>query len=157
MVTYQIDILNESPVRIGQDGQVVATLRAKNFFVRDLLGESGSEPFEMKLPAPWRGMRYRLVQDGRELASASRARYHRGGLTIDVEIPGRKLELVSQDERGHGFVLSEAGQEQARFQHRDSSQQQDWFADYHTQEESVPLAAFVVWLILESRRHLNRR
>ena len=76
---------------------------------------------------------------------------------INVEIPGRKLELVSQHERGHEFVLTEAGKEQARFQHRKSSQQQDWLADYHAQEESVPLAAFVVWLILESRRYMSRR
>jgi hypothetical protein len=157
MVTYQIDIVNESPVRIGLDGQVVATLRAKGFFVRDLHGELGSQSFVMKLPAPWRGMRYRLEQDGRELASASRGQYHRGGVTVDLETAGRKLELASQDERGLEFVLAEGGQEHARFQHRKASERQDWFADYHTQEELVPLAAFVVWLILETRRHLNRR
>jgi len=157
MVTYQIDIQNESLVRIGQHEQAVATLRAKGFFVRDLVGESGSQSFVMKLAAPWRGMRYRLEQDGRELASASRADYHPGGLTMELDIAGRKLTLVSQDDRGHEFVLSESGQERARFQFRKSSQRREWDADYHTQDESVPLAAFVVWLILESRRHLNRR
>lgn len=157
MVTYQFDVVNQNPVRIGQDGQAVATLRAKGFFVRDLQGEFGSQSFEMRLPAPWRGMRYRLVQDGRELASAPRAEYYRGGLAVKLEMPGRELELVSQDKRGLGFVLTEGGQEVARFQQRDVSQQQDWFADYHTREESIPLAAFVVWVILETRRHLNSR
>lgn len=146
--------MNESPRRIGQDGQVVATLRTRGFFVRDRHGEFGSESFVMKLPAPWRGMRYRLEQGRRELASASRAEYYRGGLSVDVEISGRKLELVSQHRLGHEFVLTEGGQEHARFQHRKLSQWKDWFADYHTQEESVPLAAFVVWVILETRRKL---
>ncbi|MDJ0789414.1 MAG: hypothetical protein QNK05_21620 [Myxococcota bacterium] len=155
MVTYQIDIRNEIPKRIGRDGEVVATLRAKGFFVKDVLGEYGSQSFEMKLPAPWRGMRYRLEQDGRELASAARAQYSRDGLTMDLEIPGRKLQLASKDRRGHEFVLSEAGEEHSHFTHRPSREQGDWLADYHTREESVPLAAFVAWLITETRRHLN--
>jgi hypothetical protein len=152
MADYQIDARRVQEIRIGQQGETVATFRLKGRFVHDMKGEVGRDSYDMKLPAPWRGFRYRLEQDGRELASASRPKVKARIVSFDVEMPGRKLELIAQDQHGLLFLLLEGGEERGRFTQREFGDGDEWSADFQSREESAAFAAFVTWLVQEGRR-----
>jgi len=159
MPDYQVDTRNAREIRIGEGDEVVAAFQ-RGRFIQDMKGEIGGEPSTMRLPAPWRGMRYRLVQGGREIASAAtpdfeRAPESRGQVAIfALEMPGRKLELRGQDWRGLLYLLSEGGTEIARLEQRDFGEQDTWSADFRSRVESPALAAFVAWLTREVRSKL---
>lgn len=152
MAEFQIDSRDVREIRVGRDGRVVAAFRRKGRFVQDLQGDVGSEAYQMKLPAPWRGFRYRLEQDGRELASASRPQWKNHIVRFEVEMPGRKLELVAQDRHGLEYLLLEGEEELARLTQREFGAQDEWTADLAARDESPALAAFVAWLVQEGRR-----
>ena len=152
MADYQIDARRVREIRVGREGETLATFRRKGRLVQDLEGECGRESYALKLPAPWRGMRYRLEQEGRELASASRPKARDRIVRFEVETPGRKLELVAQDRLGLEYRLLEAGEERARLTQRDFGEHDEWTADLQMREESPALAAFVAWLVQEGRR-----
>ena len=151
MVDYQIDARQQREIRVGRAGEVVATFQ-QGKWIQDLTGKVGNEPAKLKLPAPWRGMRYRLEQSGRELANASKPKWTDHIVSFDLEIPGRKLELKAADRHGHDYVLLEGGEERGRFTQRDFGSDDEWTADFRVSEESAALAAFVAWLVREGRR-----
>lgn len=151
MADYQIDARRLREIRVGQDGETVATF-LQGRFIQDMKGEVAGDSCAMKLPAPWRGFRYRLEQDGRELANASRPNVKDRIVSFDLEMPGRKLRLVAQDRHGLQYLLLEAGGEYGRFRQRDFGEQDEWSADFHARDASVALAAFVAWLVREGRR-----
>ena len=159
MPDYQIDFRNARELRIGDGDQIVAEFR-RGRFIQDMKGAIGGQPSTMRLPAPWRGMRYRLLQGDRELASAGtpdfeRAPESRGFLaSFEFAMPGRKLDLAGQDRHGLLYVLTEGGTEIGRLQQRDFDDQDTWSADFHTREESPGLAAFVAWIAREARQKL---
>jgi hypothetical protein len=151
MPDYQISARSGREIRVGQDDARVVTFEPKGWFIQDLKGEAGRHSYLMKLPAPWRGFRYRLEQDGRELASSGRPNARKRIVTWDLEMPGRKLELVAQDEHGLLHLLFEGGEERGRYSQRNFSEGDAWTHDFHTREESVGFAAFVAWLVVEGR------
>ena len=154
MPDFQIDARSNRRIRVGRGGEVVATF-APGRFIADQKGEVAGEPCTMKLPAPWRGMRFRLEQGGRELASAKRPKYFRGVVIWELEMPGRRLELVSQEEHGLEFQITEGGDEFGRFRQREFGEQDEWTADLQLREDLPALAAFVAWLVLEARGMLQ--
>ena len=153
MVEYQIAHRSSREIRVGRAEETVATFRPGRL-IADLQGEAGSVSYKMKLPAPWRGFRYRLEQDGRELANAAKPKVRQRIVSFDVEMPGRKLQLVSQGELALEWVLLEGGEERARFTQRSFGEHDKWTADFRSREESVGLAAFVAWLVLQARPYL---
>ena len=159
MPDYQVDFRDARELRIGEGDDVVASFR-RGRFIQDMKGEIRGQPSTMRLPAPWRGMRYRLVQDDRELASAATPDFERipdsrGQVAIfALEMPGRKLELRGEGRHGLLYRLSEGGTEIGRFEQRDFDEQDTWSADFRTREESPGLAAFVAWLTREVRQKL---
>ncbi len=155
MADFQISARSSREIKVGRNRKTVARFRAGRW-IGDLKGEVEGAACAMKLPAPWRGMRYRLQQQGRELASASKPKL-RGGLAVfDLEMPGRRLELLAQDRSGLVWVLSEAGAECARYAQREFGEQDEWTADFVSREETPALAAFVAWLVLEARPFYTR-
>ncbi len=159
MPDYQIDARDARKLRIGASDAIVAEFR-RGRFIQDMKGEINGQPSAMMLPAPWRGMRYRLLQGDRELASAAPPDFRRapessGHLaSFAIEMPGRKLDLAGQDRFGLLYLLSERGSELGRLQQRDFDEQGTWSADFHTREDSPGLAAFVAWLVREVRQKL---
>jgi len=151
MADYQIDARRHRELRVGRAGEVVATFR-QGKWIQDMTGEVGNEPARMKLPAPWRGMRYRLELSGRELANASKPEWSNHIVSFDLELPGRRLELKASDRHGLEYVLLEGGEERGRFTQRDFGSEDEWTADFRSSEESAALAAFVAWLVREGRR-----
>lgn len=151
MVDYQIDARRTREIRVGRADEVLATFQ-QGKWIQDLKGQVGDEPSKMTLPAPWRGMRYRLEVSGRELANASKPKWSRHIVSFDVEMPGRKLELKALDRHGLEYVLTEGGVERGRFTQREFGENDEWTADFRVNEESAALAAFVTWLVKEGRR-----
>lgn len=152
MPDYQIDIRHGHSLRVGQDDTTVVTFEAGRF-IQDLKGQVGNDTYALKLPAPWRGMRYRLQQNGREIASAGRPTFSARIMHFELEMPGRKLELVAQEQRWRTLVLSEGGEEIGRFTMRDVKflNEDEWDADFHVREDSVGFAALVAWIAREWR------
>lgn len=150
MADYQLDAHIQRKIRVGQDEKVVATFHTGRW-IQDQKGEADGEPTAMKLPAPWRGMRYRLLQSGREIASAGRPKYSREGAVYEIEMPGRKLELITEDRHHKSWKLLESGEECGQFTLRDFDHQGEWNADFSSREESAAFAGFVAWLTLEAR------
>jgi hypothetical protein len=155
MAEFQIAARSSREIRVGRDEKTVATFRPGRW-IADMKGEVEGAASAMKLPAPWRGMRYRLQQDGRELASAAKPKLQGGLPTYELEMPGRKLELVAQDRNGLVWVLSEGGGECGRYEQREFGEQDEWTADFAWREDVPALAAFVAWLVLEARAFLAR-
>ena len=151
MVDYQIDARRRREIRVGRAGDVVAEFQ-QGKWIQDMTGRVENEPSEMKLPAPWRGMRYRVEQSGRELASASKPKWSDHIVSFDLEMPGRKLELKATDRHGLEYVLLEGGEQRGRFTQRDFGRDDEWTADFRVSEESAALAAFVAWLVKEGRK-----
>ena len=151
MVDYQIDARRRREIRVGRAGEVVAAFQ-QGKWIQDMKGQVENEPSKMKLPAPWRGMRYRLEQGGRELASASKPKWSDHIVSFDLEMPGRKLELKATDRHGLEYVLLEGGEEYGRFTQRAFGEHDEWTADFRVGEESAALAAFVTWLVKEGRQ-----
>jgi hypothetical protein len=155
MVDYQIDARRHREIRVGRAGEVVATFQ-QGKWIQDMKGKVENEPARMKLPAPWRGMRYRLEMGEREIANASKPRWSDRIVSFDLEMPGRKLELKASDRHGLEYVLREGGEERGRFTQRDFGRDDEWSADFRVSEESAALAAFVTWLVREGRRLQTR-
>jgi len=160
MPDYQVDFRNARELRIGEGDEVVAAFH-RGRFIQDMKGEIRGQPSTMRLPAPWRGMRYRLVRGGRELASAATPDFKRAPessghiVSFALEMPGRKLDLVAQDRHGLLYLLSEGGTEIGRLEQREFGEQDTWSADFRTREESPGLAAFIAWLAREVRSKLG--
>ncbi|MCP3985733.1 MAG: hypothetical protein GY723_15210 [bacterium] len=160
MANYQIDARRldarrNNELRIGHEG-TVASFHRKNRFIHNMEGTVGQDAYQMKLPAPWNGLRYRLKQDELELASASRPKYKQHIVTFELELPGRTLEMVSQDRHGLRYVLTECGGECGSFDQRDFDEQDEWTADFQApQGWSVALTAFVAWLVGEGRKMVD--
>jgi len=150
MADYQLDAHRQRKIRVGQGEEVVATFDTGRW-IQDQKGEADGQPTAMKLPAPWRGMRYRLEQGGREIASAGRPKYSREGASYEIEMPGRKLELVTEDRYHRSWKLIESGAECGLYTLREHDRQDTWTADFSSRVESVAFAAFVAWLTLEAR------
>ncbi|HUE84534.1 MAG TPA: hypothetical protein VMO26_00500 [Vicinamibacterales bacterium] len=150
MADYQISARSTREIRVGQQEETVGTFH-RGRWIQNMAGEIGGEGFKMKLPAPWRGMRYRLEQDGRELANAARPAVKRRMVTYDLEMPGRRLRLASTDADGLVYVLFEGGEELGRYTQRSFGEHDAWTGDFRGREASPALAAFVAWLVLEAR------
>jgi hypothetical protein len=155
MADYQIDTSsyqsnNNSELRVGHEGEV-AKFHAKGGFAFSMVGTVGRDSYQMKLPAPWTRFRYKLEQDKRVLATASKPKVRGSTVTFELELPGRKLTFVSEDRHGLRWVLNEGGTECGSYDQREFGDQEEWSADFHAPRDwSVPLAAFVAWLKCEA-------
>jgi hypothetical protein len=157
MTDYQIDArrIRKNELKVGYEGEV-STFRRKSWFIQNMVGTVGRDAYQMKLPAPWTGNRYKLEQDGRELASASKPKFKQHIVTFELELAGRQLLLVSQDRHGLRYVLSEGGNEVGSYDQRDFDDQSEWTAEFHASREwSGALTTFVAWLVAEGRRMVN--
>jgi hypothetical protein len=138
MADYLIDArrlqARKNELKIGHEGEV-STFHRKGRFIQHLVGTVGQDEYQLKLPAPWSGLRYKLEQDGRELASASRPKYKQRIVTFELELPGRQLTLAAQDRHGLRYVLSEGGTEVGSYDQREFGEQDEWTADLHAPRE----------------------
>ena len=164
---YQIDTRNHETyeVRVGLNNQEVACFRKANFFIYNLRGEVDGADYQMKMPAPWTGFRYRLRRGRFELASARKhgrmhafdpdrplIRHHL--VEFELELHGRALVLTPEDRHGLSYVLRENEDQRGRLVMRTFEAQRDgdWEADLEVPDDwSVPLAGFVAWLAREGR------
>jgi hypothetical protein len=153
---YQIDGRRLKELRVGREGEPVAVFRRQSWFVQHMVGEVGGQKYQMKLPAPWTGFRYRLRQGDHEHANATRPRYPRRIASCELELPGRKLRLAADNRHGLDFTLFEGEEECGRLLQRPFEEQGDWEADLQAPEDwSIPLAAFVGWIVQEIRSALR--
>jgi len=168
---YQIDTRNHrtQEVRIGRNDQEIVVFRKVNFLIHNLQGTVDGLDYQMKLAAPWNGFRYQLRQGDQELASAKKSRrmhafepdrplirHHL--VEFQVDVSGRTLSLTPRDRHGLVYVLEEAGEQCGRLAMRSFETQQggQWQADLTPPEGwSVPLAAFVAWLVREGRSRMS--
>jgi hypothetical protein len=155
MPDYQIDTQRKGGLRVKVDGAVVGELRP-GWLIKDLSGEIGGQPVKLSLPAPWRGMRYRAEQGGREIANAPKPQSRRGMVTYEVEMPGRRFEYASEDTNGLVYLLTESGEQVGRYAWLPFDEQHGWNAEVTLREDSVAFAAFLAWLVFEARAHHRR-
>ena len=164
---YQIDARNHhtQEVRVGRDNQKVAVFLKAGFFIYNLEGEVDGVHYQMKLPAPWTGFRYRLRQGEHELASAKKQRrmhafepdrplIRHQQVEFALDIHGRSHRLVPEDRHGLTYVIREGEEQRGCLVMRTLEAQLagPWQADLQLPEDwSVPLAAFVGWLAREGR------
>ena len=163
----QIDTSNHrtQEVRVGLNNQDVALFRKAGFFVHNLRATLDGAEYQMKLPAPWNGFRYRLYRGRDELASAGKHRrmhafepgrpLHRHHLVeFDLDVGGRAYRLTPEDRHGLSYVLTEEDDRRGQLRMRDFGAQGEggWREDLEIPDDwSVPLAAFVAWLAREGR------
>jgi hypothetical protein len=164
---YQIDTRNHltQEVRVGRDNQEVGVFRKASFLIYNLEGAVDGVEYQMKLPAPWTGFRYRLRQAKHELASAKkRTRMHAFEpyrplvrhvlVEFELDIQGLSCRLSAEDRYGLTFALYEEDQRCGSLTPRTFEAQSagSWEADLQAPEGwSAPLAAFVAWLAREGR------
>jgi hypothetical protein len=155
MAEYQVDMSryqrhNNHQLKVGREGETW-TFHAKGGFAFSMVGTVGRESYQMKLPAPWTGFRYKLVQDERVLASARKPKVRGRVVTFELELPGRRLTMVSRDPRGLSWALNEGGVECGSFDRRAFGDQEEWSADFEPPPGwSVALAVFVAWLVCQA-------
>jgi len=160
MVDYQIDARRlqarkNNELKVGHEGEV-SIFHLQGRFIQNMVGTVGRDAYQMKLPAPWTRFRYKLEQDGRELASAPKPKFKQYIVTIELELPGRQLQLVSQDRHGLRYVLTEGGNEVGSYDQREFGDQDEWTAEFQAPRDwSVALTAFVAWLVGEGRRMVD--
>ncbi len=164
---YQIDTRNErsQEVRVGRDQQEVAIFRKAGFLIYNLGAEVDGIDYQMKLPAPWTGFRYRLVTGKHELANAKKKRrmfafepdrplIRHLLVEFDLDVQGRLYRLTPEDRHGLTYVLLEEDEECGRLVLRSFEAQQtgSWQADLQAPSDwTVPHAAFFAWLAREGR------
>ncbi len=158
---YKLSVENRE-VHIGIGDKAVASFRKAGFFVQHLSGTWEGTDYQFKLAAPWTGFRYRLRRGGLEMASAKKqgkmhafeedrpfVRHHRLEYAIDAE--GRAYVLTAQDRFGLCFSLTSGSETCGRYAARPFDEQQgSWNGDFDVPDDwSVPLVAFVVWVVRE--------
>ena len=155
MATFQVSDRSNREIRVGRDGQTVAQFKA-GWLIADHKGEVEGVAAALKLPAPWRGMRYRLEVDGSEIASAPKPTSSRTELTYELEAAGRVFDLTTRDRHGLLWVLSENGVECGGYKRREFDEDDEWTADVTVPENEPALAAFVAWLTNENHARAYR-
>ncbi len=164
---YQIDTRNErsQEVRVGRNNLEVAAFRKTGFFIYNLKGEVEGIEYQLKLPAPWTGFRYRLLAGKHELANAKKKRrmfafepdrplIRHISVEFELDLQGQPYQLISEDRHGLEYVVLGGDEECGRLALRTFEAQQagSWQADFHAPSEwSIPHAAFVAWLAREGR------
>lgn len=167
---YQIDTRQRNhEVRVGRDQREVAVFRKVAFFIYNLEGSVDGVDYQMKLPAPWTGFRYRLRRGEQELASAKRVGrlhafepdqpYLRHRLVeLELDLAGRSFRWTPEDRHGQRFVLFDGEQRCGCLNLRSFEAQaaSPWQADLELPDDwPVPYAAFLAWLAREGRRAMG--
>ncbi len=164
---YQIDTrrLDQRGLRIGRDDVEIAVFgKAKSLFDH-LEGTFDDVEYRMKLPAPWTGFRYRLLQGKEDVATAKRqiqtyafdperpfSRHKRVDFLLDVD--SRSFRIFPEDHFGYTYMVHLAEDQCGSVVQRSFADQRDglWEADLEAPEDwSVPLVAFLAWLAREGR------
>ena len=164
---FQIDTreTGTEEVRVGVNDQEIARFQKAGFFIYNLECTIDGLGYQLKLPAPWNGFRYRLRGDERELAIARRKRrmhafepdrplVRHNLVEFELSVGGQSLLLIPEDRHGSSYILSEDEAETGRLVMRAFRAQEggNWQADLEAPDGwTVPLAAFVAWLAREGR------
>jgi hypothetical protein len=168
---FQVDTrkIRNPEVRMGLREHEITVFRKVNSFIHSLKGEIQGVEYQLKLPMPWNGSRYRLLKQKRELASATRTgdlhafeterpliRHRR--IAFDLNIKGTDYRLTPEDRWGLSYVLYKGAQTCGYLSLRSFEEQQigEWQGDLEVPEFwTPPLATFVAWLAQESRISMN--
>jgi hypothetical protein len=168
---FQVDTrkIRNSEVRMGLREHEITVFRKVNSLIHNLKGVIQGVEYQLKLPMPWNGLRYRLVQHNREMASAERTgdlyafeaerphiRHRR--IAFDLDIKGTDYRLTPEDRWGLSYVLYKGVQTCGYLSLRSFEEQQigEWQGDLMVPEFwTAPLATFVAWLAQESRIRMN--
>ena len=152
-------------MQIGGDEAVVADFAAPGLLdrIRGVMLQAEIErmPVGLMRPAPWNGMLWRAVTQGRDLATADNPRVgpvnRRERGNFDIGWGGRRLHLKPDDRHGHSYVLLQHGEAAGGLQMRTFERGADWYADLEVPHD-LPLAvvAFIGWLTREGRTDLAR-
>lgn len=165
---YQIAMRNGKSIGIGVGESPVAELEKAGFLVQNLKGTFEGSDYELKLPAPWTGFRYRLHRGDAELANAKRENKLRAPdpeqpyvrhryVDFHLEVEGRSLLLQPEDRWARIYRLLDGDEELGRFAMRNFERDDQWTGDVELPEGwTVPLAAFVAWLAWEGQHLMNR-
>lgn len=148
---------------IGRDNEVLATFTRGGLMDRIrgivLQGTFQEAAYALMMPAPWNGSKWRLLEHGRDMATAENFRV--GALNnanFEVNYFGRALRLEATDRHGHEFRLSQDGRECGGLKPRTFERGAPWYADFEApQDLPVPVVAFLGWLTREGARELRRR
>ncbi len=168
---YQIDTrdVRRAGIRVGRDDAEVAVFaRAKALF-HHISGIFEDIEYQMKLPAPWTGFRYRVLGELGEVASAKRQmqmhafepdrpliRHNR--VDFELDVGGRPFRLVPEDRFGLNYLIVQGDDRRGSLAQRDFADQENgsWSADLDCPDDwPVPLVAFVAWLTREGRRTMS--
>jgi hypothetical protein len=152
-------------MQIGRDDALVADFRPAQLLdqIRGVMlrGEIERMPVGLMRPAPWNGSKWRVITQGRDLATAEYGRIgplnrrHVG--VFEVTWAGRRIKLEATDPHGHGFALSQFGTPAGALRARNFEPGAPWYADLEVPAElPVATVAFLGWLTREGRTDLSR-
>lgn len=169
---YQISHLDKK-LTLGRDDTEIVSFRPcrrlRAHWLRGVLLEATFEDalYELMLPAPWNGSKWRLTEHGHDLATAENVRNTLGPVKIkspasfDVSYRGRALRLttINPDKTGYGhhFELSEGGGVCGGLEPRAFDHDTPWHFDLEIPDGlPVPVAAFLAWLAKEGGKEVRR-